>query len=294
MKKNGFSLIEVLVACAIMAVGAVAMGSLMTHFFQFKKYLEVSSQYNQFLNEVEFMIQNSDKCADSFATIPGIVRKFEPGTTPYTDPNGQSYLKPFQDVKFTINGMEYDASGGVDPYMYLNPSSGVTIRNAQLASLNIPPVPTTLPDGNPGSKYSVMFRVEGRLDSNQVKGPSLKPRDYNMTLVVRNSNMRIEGCNSQVGPAEACTELGGTYDPLATDPTKKCDLTSAFGGCITGGGFSTINGSCGEVNPATGGCTCPTDFEPNESADFAGGGGKSTDQVKIYACVRCNDLVPGP
>ena len=288
MKKNGFSLIEVMIAVAITGVTALAMSQVMSHFFKFKRYLEASADYNQFLNDVQAMVDNPNRCSNSFGSLTD-AGQAPLNTNGFQLNNSTLAGTAAQKINFRLTPLNYTTivAGGKPP-IYNNAQIGVLIKDATIQrDTAVAGVPVTLSTGLPGTNYRMKFRVYGEFDATKIKGPSLKSREYSLNVIVQNSNRRIQNCSSDAA-AQACVELGGVYDPTQADPAMRCDLSALFGGCTQSAGFSTEGGRCTEVHPVTNDCTCPTGFSPVQSMDFIGGGGKSSIQIELFGCYKCS------
>lgn len=294
MNNKGFTLVEVLVGVAITAITALAISQSMTYFFQFKRYLEAGAEYNQFLNDVQLMIDNTEKCANSIGIKPDGA-----GNGPRTGGGFQLNASTIsnnptrQPIDFRVGSEDYDATGAV-PDLNNDPQTGIKLREVSLVrDPAIAPAAVTMAGGVPGTSYAMVLRIVGELDPTKVKGPSLKPRDYNLNVIVRNSNLRIQDCIEPPSSA-SCEEIGGVWDESQPELALKCNLAMPMGGCMQSAGYSREGGNCTEPHPGTGGCTCPDGFEAVEAMDFVGGGGKTSLTVELFACYKCDASITIP
>lgn len=280
MKKNGFSLIEVMIAVAVSGLTILATTQVMSSFYQFKRYLEVTSDYNQFLNEVQMMVDNNANCTNSLGNFQ-------------LNASAISNTPTQQAIDFTVGQIFYDVTGAT-PFIYNNPQSGVRLRRVTLIrEPAIAGVAVNLPGNIAGTSYAMKLRVEGELDRTRIKGPSIKPREYSLNVTVRDSNRRIQDCAVTIS-GTYCKQMGGEWDPMEPNLALRCNLGPVFGGCMQAGGYSLEGGSCTEVHPTTGNCSCPDGYDAYDAMDFVAGGGKSSVSVDLYACYRCASTVVVP
>lgn len=282
MKKNGFTLVEVLIAGIITGITAVAISQMMTYFFQFKRYLEAGAEYNKFLNEVQTTLESKTKCSNSLGALADAG-----GTPPLTangfqlDPATISNNPSKQSVNFRVGSNNYLTVGGATPFIYQDDTRGIRLKEVTMIRDETKPSMAVVG----GTSYAMKLMVVGELDATRIKGPSLKPREYEMNVIL-DAQRRIRECTVSASGA-ACEEIGGVWDPNEADPTLRCGLYDLFDGCIQMAGYSKEGGSCTEVHPVTADCTCPSGYTAFEAMDFVGGGGKASVTIELFSCYKC-------
>lgn len=324
MKNKGFSIIEVLVAVAIMTTTTLAIAELLSQFSKFRRYMDASSEFANFMNTVDVATRTENSCLGVFGTE--VINPKTDNNTNTLDPDVKTSLsKVFTDNKWNNDSKEfgsYDVPIKIGPTRYytLNnakfPLDGqlnanVLISSVKMAKIGDPKTSKLPIKGVPQDVQTHYLRLKVRgeilragtsmaeaLKSAQATGPGyLKEKSIDFNLVVVGSGPNagsIAACGAETSAAGLCLDMGGTWDN-GGKPGEQCnlvpglyeDLKDQLGGCIQAGGFTRESGRCDSPHPSTGKCTCPAGYTAMQTSDFTAGGGKSSVSIDIFGCFDC-------
>jgi prepilin-type N-terminal cleavage/methylation domain-containing protein len=322
--QSGFTLVQVLIAVAIMGVLATVGTQLITNLLQSQKYVTSRSQLELTIQSMLTIVKNSESCAAAFLGQP-----LTPGGV--------------VDVKITRpNGKSYEAG------MELSP--GLSIDKITLEDSGLPTVDVSFKDPVSGAnlpmkRYQANLNIsfKGSVTDNTLIVPP--PRKVLISVIADPANLnKIATCvGGEVSAQNVCEEAGGIYDPTKP-PNARCNLvpsicagmgisyvaasnscgcpsgyalvsgvdglvhctsladsvTSAMAtlqGCLVGGAYATGTGSQVFNNPITGLASCPSgftatvmgNFNYTESTNCGKGGCTVTSfSTQQYLCLKCS------
>jgi len=235
LHESGMSLIEILVAVAILGVISAALSSTITSMLMAQKSIEARQNVSTLINDVQTLTSNGSTCMSLFGA----------GLVTFDYNLSRSTGSP---VQIRLNNESLSANTTSTSYDLQ--ISRLVLTNGTLAGL----------DALGRNVYKAQLVGEFKPPAGLVKMGGLsdfKPRSLSIGFFTVNGSNQIVSCSDkspldQTGTTELCQTLGGTYDPTS----KKCgSLVATMDICNATG--QTYNPTTGKCNPfvATGGGT---------------------------------------
>ncbi len=133
------------------------------------------------------------------------------------------------------------------------------IREFTFANVSENPVSLRVGAQNPRVVKRHIVRVKLAL-TNLALSSEYRPRVFEIPVLVNDSG-KIETCNNESNPADACQSLGFRWDVGSSPPVCVPDTACVFGGSYV----LNFAGTCKGAHAVTGVCQCPSGFKPLSS-----------------------------
>lgn len=276
--KKGFTLVEILMSLAILAVVSIGVGALVQVIFKRQANIVNKTESNEFMNSLGKWLQSGAGCSTALRSLPAPTASEAP---------------------LTING--YNGYGGNNA-----PISDSFRINNQLVIKNVTikdkgSTPTTLQIGTTTYTRKIA-QIKINFEEQQgSQAAELRTRYIEVPVLIGPGNV-IAQCHIENSLADACTAMGGTYDAGSNTckPASNCQVKGTYI-VLT---CSPSNYGCDKSftgnynNPLTNGTSCPSGATPSILGRFLHTHtipcGKKCDDIVInnqedfYLCMQCS------
>jgi prepilin-type N-terminal cleavage/methylation domain-containing protein len=322
---KGMSLIEAMIAIAILAIAGMALNAIMVNSANLNSKLSIEDTFQSFLTDFQENINYDDRCDNILRAalgttpiLPQIELVNDPRNpyaiydasglpdprNPYAPiPKSTGAPKEIPIDTFTFRGNDYVTKNPAQNYIYANPSNRMHVRRLVLNS------PPKVPERRKilvGGVYVPVDRYETTLsfyvdkDMNGTVEPFGNPSTLNLNVMLDPTTKQMLQCVGSGGVPGACMAVGGDYSS-ANPAGSRCDLRPLSGGCSNGGQWvarsqtDTSQKYCDTKNPSMDKCECPTGFATFHTMTFEGldDAGKRW-FYNVYSCMNCTDTQVQP
>ena len=202
--RNGFSLVEVMVALGVLGVGSMAMMSMISGVATSQKNLEDRSNMNQFSNDMQALLSDGSSC---ISALGGGSQSFNIAA---------SKTAQGADLEFRLNGETIGKNTTIKSYRIV--SDRIFATEGTLAGV----------DSTGRNVYAAHLSGLFKPVNSTAKSSGLTDyaaRSMGLIFLTLDSSSRIVACTKKSPLDQAlandfCLEFGGTYD----SSTRKCNL----------------------------------------------------------------------
>ncbi|PIS11051.1 MAG: hypothetical protein COT73_05930 [Bdellovibrio sp. CG10_big_fil_rev_8_21_14_0_10_47_8] len=256
---------EALVALVILVIVSLAMASLFVYSKQNAKAVEVRNQIRSFSQTVSAALENETTCSSLIVSSSCL----------------SSAEKTFG---VSVEWAKLCGMGPTGGNLNVGDEISPGIELAEVKIITPAQSATSLNMVGTKKLYNAFMFLRFKPTQGLVGGDP-RPITIPFLLAVDTTIGKITACGPPAQDANSCTQIGGLFNIA----TGHCDIASAMGGCLYGGGYTvSTTGACQSVNPTTNSCACPSSpnvFVPREMVDFQA---SKSSGFKTYSCVYCS------
>jgi hypothetical protein len=230
----GLSLLEISVAAGLLSVVSLGVAQMMQNSGKAQRTLAMSNDFELTVQRITQTLTKDDACSSFYRDYSSGLAAAIPSLPVNTSPG--AFTHPLSAITY-----DSDGPGGQAPITLATtldpPQTGLRITSIAFIEKKFL---GTRPTAGGGDVHLVTLRIQGERRLPSVTGPtagvggSLVTKDLTLT-VLRDAAGNPDGCHSNWGATDFCSQVGGTWDP----GTDSCDIgepaCQAMGGTYSTG-----------------------------------------------------------
>lgn len=283
-RNQGFTIVEVLIAVAILGLVAVGASTVMTDIFKTQSLIVDRDEANEFAASLSRFLNGDSSCSSAldntlFPVDVAAASQSETGTP----------------IKITgYSGYGVAASSNLEVGTQVG--RRLRIKVIDMKNKGVPPQ-DVVSGAATFKRYVAQIRLQFEQNS-EGSWKALPPRFYEIPVLVDAAGA-IKRCQVDLMIDDACRAIGSQYDAASGTclPTTQCQMKGTFVSAVCSPAYGGCNP--GVMNPLTGSASCPAGVTASHtghmSSTFQVPSGQKkvppinvTQSIDFYVCMQCN------